>query len=142
MQKESPADVRIARIIAGLLLLQISRIGRNADRNPATACDDFSVGYVFGFVDVMTQRAGIASWDDAYRIFVILAKALFGRETAEIFCERLFDRQHSPEAIWGASTGREIPGRGSGTRRSLRSAGANIIAATRPRAPARRKMAA
>ncbi len=106
MQKESPADVRIARIIAGLLLLQISRIGGNADQNPATACDDFSVGYVFGFVDVMTQRVGIASWDDAYRIFVILAKALFGRETAEIFCERLFDRQHSPEAIWGASTGR------------------------------------
>ncbi len=106
MQKESPADVRIARIIAGLLLLQISRIGRKADRNPATACDDFSVGYVFGFVDVMTQRAGIASWDDAYRIFVVLAKALFGRETGETFSARLVDHEHSPETIWGASTGR------------------------------------
>ncbi len=106
MQIDSHAEVRIARIIAGLLLLQISRIGRKSDQSPATACDDFSVGYVFGFVDVMTQRVGIASWDDAYRIIVILAKALFGRETAEIFCERLFDRQHSPEAIWGASTGR------------------------------------
>ena len=106
MQTESDAEVRIARIIAGLLLLQISRIRRKTDPSPETACDDFSVGYVFGFVDVMTQRVGIASWDDGYRIFVILAKALFGHETGETFCARLVDRQHSPEAIWGASTGR------------------------------------
>ena len=106
MQSESDAELRIARIIAGLLLLQISRIRGRTDQNPATTCDDFSVDYVFGFGEDMTQRIGVASGDDAFRIFAILAKALFGYETGETFCARLVDRQHSPEAIWGASTGR------------------------------------
>lgn len=106
MQTESDAELRITRIIAGLLLLQIYRIRRRSDQSPETTCDDFSVGYVFGFVDAMTQQVGVAGWDNAYRIFVVLAKALFGHESAETFCTRLVDRQHSPEAIWGASTGR------------------------------------
>ena len=106
MPIESDAELRIARIIAGLLLLQIARIRRGTDQSPETTCDDFSVGYVFGFVDVMTQRFGIGGWDDAYRIFVVLAKALFGRETGETFSARLVDHEHSPETIWGASTGR------------------------------------
>lgn len=106
MQTEHDAELRITRIVAGLLLLQIARIRRRPNQSPETTCDDFSVGYVFGFVDVMTQQFGIGSWEDAYRIFVILAKALFGHETGETFSAQLVDRQHSPETIWGASTGR------------------------------------
>jgi hypothetical protein len=106
MQTESDAELRITRIMAGLLLLQIARIRRRTDLGPESTCDDFSVGYVFGFVDVMSERVGVASWEDAYRIFVVLAKALFGHQSAETFCTRLVDRQHSPETIWGASTGR------------------------------------
>ncbi len=106
MPIESDAELRITRIMAGLLLLQIARIRRKTEQSPEMTCDDFSVGYVFGFVDVMTERVGIAGSDDAYRIFVVLAKALFGHESAETFCTRLADRQHSPETIWGASTGR------------------------------------
>jgi len=105
MQIESDADVRIARIIAGLLVLQLSRIQRRAGQTPLTL-DDFTAGYIFGFVDVMTQRVGIVDEGDAWRMFAILAKALFGRETGEVVCARFADRSDCAEAVRGASTGR------------------------------------
>lgn len=71
-----------------------------------TTFDDFSVGYIFGFVDVMAQRVGLVDEDAALRIFVILAKALFGRETGAIVCARFLDRQDSPDAALGALAGR------------------------------------
>ncbi len=40
------------------------------------------------------------------RIFVILAKALFGRERGALVCARFVDRQDAPDAVQGASTGR------------------------------------
>ena len=106
MPKESDPDIRIARIIAGLLNLQVSRIRRRWPDFGTTDFDDFSLGYMFGFVDVMTQRVGIVDEDDAWRIFASLAKALFGRDMGEAVCVRLPERQNWPEAVWGASTGR------------------------------------
>jgi hypothetical protein len=106
MPNDSDAGVRIARIIAGLLFLQLSRIQRQTRDTRMTTFDDFSVGYLFGFIDAMAQRVGIVDEDAAVRIFVILAKALFGRETGEIVCARFVDRQDSADAVLGASTGR------------------------------------
>jgi hypothetical protein len=106
MPEDSDAGVRIARIIAGLLFLQLSRIQRRTRQTPMTTFDDFSVGYIFGFIDVMAQRVGIVDEDDAVKIFVILAKALFGREIGDVVCARFVDRQDSPDAVLGASTGR------------------------------------
>ncbi len=106
MPEHSEAGVRIARIIAGLLFLQLSRIQRRTPRTPTATFDDFSVGYIFGFIDVMAQRVGLGEEDDAVKIFVVLAKALFGRETGEMVWARFVDRQDSPDAVLGASTGR------------------------------------
>ena len=106
MHKESDAEVRITRIVAGLLNLQLARISRTRPQFASMAFDDFTVGYIFGFVDVMTQRVGIVDRNEALRIFAVLAKALFGHETGEVVCARFRDRQDWPEAVWGASTGR------------------------------------
>ncbi len=106
MPKDSDAGVRIARIVAGLLVLQLSRIQRRTRHTPMSAFDDFSVGYIFGFIDAMAQRVGLVDEDDAAKIFVILAKALFGRETGAIVCARFADRRDSPDAVQGASAGR------------------------------------
>ena len=106
MPNDSDAGLRIAHIAAGLLFLQLSRIQRRFRPVPPATLDDFSLGYIFGFVDGMAERVGIVEEDTALQIFAILAKALFGRETGAIVCARFADRQDCPDAVLGASAGR------------------------------------
>jgi hypothetical protein len=106
MNDEADAAPRITRIIAGLLSLQLARLRLSNEELPPTAFDDFSVGYIYGFVDVMTQRVGICGDADAYKIFTILAKALFGHDMGEFVSSRMIGRQDLPDSVWGATAGR------------------------------------
>ena len=106
MQNDHDPGVRIARILAGLLFLQLSRIRRRTGAIPPAASDDFSVGYMFGLVDEMTQRVGLAAEGDAARIFFVVAKALFGHETGAILIARFAERGDCAAAMRGDSIGR------------------------------------
>jgi hypothetical protein len=106
MQQESSAEVRMTRIVAGLLSLQLTRLERAGERVAPAAFDDFSMGYMVGFVGVMAERAGMVDSDDASRMFAVLAKALFGRETGERLSAKLADFEDLPDAFRGASIGR------------------------------------
>src|SRR3974390_1114305 len=66
------AEFRIAKITAGLLNLQVSRIRRRWPDFGTGDLDDFSLGYMSGFVEVMTERVGIVYEEDAWRIFTSL----------------------------------------------------------------------
>ncbi len=106
MQQQFSPEVRITRLVVGLLSLQLARLERAGERFPPAALDDFSMGYIFGFIDVMAQRMGIDDPEDALKMFVILSKALFGHETGEQLCARLAEWEGLPDAFRGASIGR------------------------------------
>jgi hypothetical protein len=75
---------------------------------PPKAVDDFSLGYVFGFVDSMLQRAGFHQDDPSSFVAVtIVFENIFGSEVgSEYFwsCAKRQGPQH-PEVFRGACTG-------------------------------------
>jgi hypothetical protein len=101
-QKVGFQTVEIAR---GLLSAQLGFIADETGRIPASATDDFSLGYVTGFLDALMQRAGIEDQAEGITLIAILMTELFGEKAGADLCGRFLDSQHLPETQRGLMAG-------------------------------------
>ena len=71
-------------IAEGLLSSQLGFIADGSDRLPASATDDFSLGYLAGFLDAMMQRDGIGDEVESFATVSILMMKLFGEKAVNL----------------------------------------------------------
>jgi hypothetical protein len=95
----------IVDIAERLLALQLTFIADERERIPASATDNFSIGYVAGFLDAMMQRAGIDDDGESFAMVAILMMKLFGEKLGTELCRRFLDSQHLPETRRGLLAG-------------------------------------
>lgn len=103
--EQNDAGVRILDIAFGLLSAQIAFISDESGKLPISATDSFSIGYVAGFIDALTQRAGIDDEVKSFALLSILMMKLFGEESGAIFAGHFLHNQHLSEIRNGLISG-------------------------------------
>jgi hypothetical protein len=88
-----------------LLGVQLYFITDEFDRLPPAASDNFSLGYVAGFLDAMMQRAGVEDETVSFAMVSILMMTLFGKEDGASYAGRFLNGQHLSETRRGLMAG-------------------------------------
>jgi hypothetical protein len=102
---ESAIGHRTVEIAEGILSFQLGLIADEFGRLPASVTDDFSLGYVVGFLDALMQRAGVQDEGVSFAMLSILMMKLFGEDTGADLSGRFLNGQHLPETQRGLMAG-------------------------------------
>jgi hypothetical protein len=109
---DEETTTRLVAVIDGastLLGVQALLAGLNEEgESPPKAVDDFSLGYVFGFVDVMLQRAGFHQDDpNSFVATTMVFENVFGSGLGSTYFWSCAERQgpHHREVFRGARAG-------------------------------------
>jgi hypothetical protein len=105
MNEKSAVGLPTVEIAERLLSMQLGFIADEFNRLPVTVTDDFSLGYVTGFLDALMQRAGIEDQTESFVLVSILLIKLFGEEAGPGLSGRFLNSQHLPETQRGLMAG-------------------------------------
>ena len=90
--------VNISSIIIATLAAQKAFVLVDSDELPKRACDNFSVGYIGGYVDAVLRRRRIATERTAHTIGEIVFAGMFGSADGFEFYEKFVSLKHTADA--------------------------------------------
>jgi hypothetical protein len=105
MTEKSAVGFQTVEIANGLLSAQLGFMTDETGRLPVSVTDDFSLGYVSGFLDALMQRAGIEDQVQSFALVSILIIKLFGEKAGTGLSGRFLNSQHLPETQRGLMAG-------------------------------------
>ncbi|MGO4869782.1 MAG: hypothetical protein ACLPGW_04105 [Roseiarcus sp.] len=103
--RKGAVGFQTVEIAEGLLSAQLAFIADESGRLPESTTDDFSLGYVTGFLDALMQRAGIEDEVESFAMVSILTMKLFGETTGANLAGRFLNNQHLPDTKRGLMAG-------------------------------------
>ncbi len=98
---------RLVAIAQGLLSVQLGFMTDEFNKLPSATTDDFSLGYVAGFLDAMMQGTGIDDESTSFALITILMMTLFGEADGASCAGRFLSGQHLSETRRGLLAGGE-----------------------------------
>jgi hypothetical protein len=99
--------VNISSIIIATLAAQKAFVSVDSDGLPEKARDNFSIGYIGGYLDTVLRRRRTATTRTAHTIGEIVFAGVFGSADGFEFYEKYLSLQHAADAdvLVGMSTG-------------------------------------
>jgi len=104
-QKQNEAGFKVVRAAKGALEVQLNFATGKTGKRSAKAIDDFSRGYVAGFIDAMMQNININDEAESFAFVTILFMELFGQEESVSLASHFIDTQHLPNTRQGMMAG-------------------------------------
>ena len=87
----------VSTIIVATLQAQKSYVAPPDGACPAKARDNFSIGYVGGYVDAILRRKRVATMRTGYTIGELVFVQLFGRKDGFLLYEKYLSLQHDSD---------------------------------------------
>src|SRR5450759_908559 len=105
MPEKSAVGSQTIEIAESLLSAQLGFMTDEFGKLPACVTDDFSLGYVAGFLDALMQHAGIEDQVETFALVSVLTIKLFGERAGPGLSGRFLNSQHLPETQRGLRAG-------------------------------------